>query len=132
MKQPDKIIVFDNSCVLCDTAVKFIFSKSNKDRYYFTHLNSEYFNSHLKVKYIFEETDSVVLIENDLIYYKSEAALKIAKNLRAPYKYLSYAKYIPVKLRDFIYDLIAKYRYKIFGRKKNCEYNKELSKFILD
>jgi predicted DCC family thiol-disulfide oxidoreductase YuxK len=63
---------------------------------------------------------SVVLIENKRIYFKSKAALKITKNLRHGWPILFLLIIIPRVIRDFIYDLIANHRFKWFGKKDNC------------
>jgi predicted DCC family thiol-disulfide oxidoreductase YuxK len=64
--------------------------------------------------------DSVVVIEGDRAYTKSAAALRIAKHLGVPYS-LSYALgHLPRSLRDWAYDLVAEYRYDVFGKREEC------------
>jgi predicted DCC family thiol-disulfide oxidoreductase YuxK len=62
----------------------------------------------------------VVFIENNQIYKKSDAVIKIASNLDGIYKYLKCIKIIPKFIRDYLYDLIAKNRYKLFGKRESC------------
>ena len=64
--------------------------------------------------------DTFVLVVGDKLYSKSTAALLVCKELKSPIKILYPLIILPKFLRDFIYDLIAKYRYKIFGRRDVC------------
>lgn len=127
-----KIIVFDNDCLLCNSAVKFIFANEKKSEFYFTHFNSDYFQNVLQKQYNFDEVDSIVLIDSGKVFYKSEAAFRIAGTLRFPIKAASYSKYFPKFISDTIYDFIARNRYSIFGKTDSCTFNPELSRRILD
>ena len=64
--------------------------------------------------------ESVILLDGESVYSKSTAALKIAKELSGSVKILYPLLILPKFLRDFFYDLIAKNRYKIFGKKDVC------------
>jgi predicted DCC family thiol-disulfide oxidoreductase YuxK len=66
--------------------------------------------------------DSIILYEpGTAYYYKSEAALKIAAKLDSFYSMLVVVfKILPTAFSDFIYDWIARNRYRWFGRKDNC------------
>lgn len=132
MKKYENIIVFDDSCVLCNASVRLIFENVKDNKFYFTHFNSDYFNSVLRESYNLESSDSVILIEGDKVFYKSEAAFRISKDFRFPLKALSYFRFLPKFLTDFCYDLIANNRYKIFGRTDSCVFDPELTKRILD
>lgn len=67
-----------------------------------------------------EGLDSVVLIENGKAFTKSTAALRIAKQLTGGWPLFYACIVIPAFIRDGIYDLVAKYRYSIFGKKTTC------------
>jgi predicted DCC family thiol-disulfide oxidoreductase YuxK len=64
--------------------------------------------------------EALLYLENDPLYGKSEAALRISRYLIFPFPLISFFFWIPVKLRDGVYDWFAKRRYKWFG-KKECE-----------
>jgi predicted DCC family thiol-disulfide oxidoreductase YuxK len=66
------------------------------------------------------KTDSILLIDQDKIYAKSTAALKIARQLSGGYPLLNICIIIPNFIRNWVYDLIAKHRYKWFGKKDAC------------
>ncbi len=116
-----KIILFDGVCNLCNSSVNFIIDNDRKNIFKFASLQSEsgsmLIEKHnLSAKFI----DSVILVDNDRAYIKSDAALRIAAELGGIYKILSFLRFIPKFIRDFFYDIIAKNRYKWFGKKDFC------------
>lgn len=120
--EPSKhIILFDGECNLCSFWVNYVIKKDEKDLFRFTSLQSERGKT-LLLKYKVDSViDSVVLIENEKIYIKSTAAFRILKTLGG-FKSMFYGLVIvPRVFRDFIYDVIAKYRYQWFG-KGDCEF----------
>jgi predicted DCC family thiol-disulfide oxidoreductase YuxK len=62
----------------------------------------------------------VLYIPNVVYYIKSDAALEIANDLNVFYQLLGMLKIFPKKIRDLVYDYIAKNRYKWFGKTENC------------
>ncbi|OHX65976.1 thiol-disulfide oxidoreductase DCC family protein [Flammeovirga pacifica] len=114
-----KVILFDGICNLCDKSVQFIIKKEKGDIFQFASLQSEEGKVLLK-KYHLDPnyTDSIVLITESKAFLKSEAALEIAKDLKSPYQLLRFGTIFPISFTDFIYDLIAKYRYTWFGKKE--------------
>jgi len=127
-----KIIVFDEHCLLCNRVVKFIFRNEKKPEFYFTKFNSAYFKTKLRNKYKLTDFNSVILIENGKVFYKSAAAFKIAKSLCYPFKIAAYLKYFPKFISDYLYDLVADNRYSIFGKTNSCSFEPELSERIID
>ena len=113
------IILFDGVCNLCEASVRFIIKHDKKNYFYFASQSSKLGKKLLK-EYHLEEIDGIVLIENNMAYIYSDAALKIAKNLDGYYKYLYAFRFIPKVFRDVLYKLVARYRYKVFGKKDSC------------
>jgi predicted DCC family thiol-disulfide oxidoreductase YuxK len=64
--------------------------------------------------------DSMIVIEDEKVYIKSSAALHISRYLDGYWKYLKFLKVLPPTFRNFLYDIVAKNRYKWFGKKDNC------------
>ena len=122
LSQNKKIILFDGICNLCNTSVQYIIKRDGKKIYSFASLQSDITKKILSQfnQKSFNNYDSIILIENEKVYYKSTAALRIAKNLSGLNKILYIFIIIPKPFRDFIYDFIAKNRYKWFGKKDNC------------
>jgi len=67
-----------------------------------------------------ENFTSLIYIENNNVYKKSTAFIRITRLFSYPIKSLSVLRFIPVNLRDFIYDIIARNRYTLFGRYEYC------------
>jgi len=116
------IILFDGFCNLCNTSVQFVLKHDTKKHFLLASLQSDAATKILLQlnKKSFKKFDSIVLIENEQLYFKSTAALKIAKNLGGFIKLLYVFIIVPTQIRDYIYDFIAKNRYKWFGKKDKC------------
>ncbi|MDT0650731.1 thiol-disulfide oxidoreductase DCC family protein [Autumnicola edwardsiae] len=117
-----KIILFDGVCNLCDGTVKFIIEHDKKDVFRFASLQSDFGKKMVAERGLDPEAiDSVILIEPGVVYYrKSTAALEISRHLSGGYSLLKNFLGLPEGFRDMVYDLIAKNRYKWFGKKENC------------
>ena len=76
------------------------------------------------------EFDSFILIRGENVFTKSTAALMISKTLSGPIKILYPFIFLPKFFRDFIYDLVAKHRYKLFGKRGVCRVPTEKEKFL--
>lgn len=64
--------------------------------------------------------DSFVLVEDGAAHLKSTAFLRIVARLSGPWPVLAVARFLPEGLRDRLYDLIARNRYRLFGRHNSC------------
>lgn len=111
------IVFFDGYCNLCSGSVQFIQKYESEEYFYFASLQSEFVNKNFPELVEEGKPESVVLLEKGEIYKRSDAALRIARHLKSPWKYLYHLKFIPVFIRDAIYRLIARYRYNIFGKR---------------
>jgi len=129
-----KIILFDGVCNLCNSSVHFIIKKDKKKQFLFTSLQSDAARDILlQFQLKNSELDSILLIENGQVYQKSDAILKIVKHLNGIWK-MSYGFIIiPKFIRDYVYIIIAKNRYRWFGKKEVCMIpTKELQMRFLD
>lgn len=116
------IILFDGECSFCNSSVKFVFKKDKNAYFKFTSLQSDVGRLILdKFNKLNEKIDTVILYENQKLYTKSTAALRIARKLKNGWKLLYMFIIIPRFLRDVVYDFIAKHRYKIVPKKEVCE-----------
>ena len=117
-----KIILFDGVCNLCDSAVQLIINNDKKDLFRFVALQSDL--GQIIIKHLGIDThkmDSIILYEPGLAYYlKADAALKIAKTLGGIYYFTSLFSILPNSFNNYVYDYIARNRYKWFGKKDNC------------
>ncbi|MDC6351453.1 thiol-disulfide oxidoreductase DCC family protein [Zeaxanthinibacter sp. PT1] len=117
-----KIILFDGVCNLCNGAVQFVIRRDKSHQFVFASLQSNVGQQLVLERRInTEELDSIILIEPSVAYYaKSDAALKIGQAFGGGWKLLAIFEWIPRPLRDAVYDLVARNRYRWFGRKEAC------------
>ncbi|WP_346321073.1 thiol-disulfide oxidoreductase DCC family protein [Chitinophaga sp. YIM B06452] len=115
------IILFDGVCNFCNASVNFVIRRDQHDRFRFAPLQSAVGQA-LQEQYQLDPNtlSTFILINNGKAYTKSTAALKVARRLGFPVN-LGYAFIIlPPFLRDAVYGLVAKNRYKWFGKKETC------------
>jgi predicted DCC family thiol-disulfide oxidoreductase YuxK len=117
MESEHPVILFDGVCNLCNASVQFILRNDRRELFRFTSLQSETAARLLGGP---PESDSIILIMNGRHYYKSTAALLIAARLRFPWPVFSVFLIVPPFIRNFIYSVIAKNRYRWFGKKPAC------------
>lgn len=129
------IILFDGVCNFCNYWVNFLITRDNKDKFRFAALQSDTGQA-LIAKFNLQkfEFDTIILIQGEEYFTKSTAALKIIKNIKGGIKILYPFIILPKKPRDIIYDLIAKNRYTLFGKKDVCRIptEQERKKFLAE
>ena len=116
MKNEKKVIVFDGICGLCNMSVNLLIKLDTDKIFQYTSLQGEF----VKTLNIEADIDSIIFYDGGMIYYKSTAILKILRSLGGVWVVTNIFYLIPVSIRDFFYDVIAKYRYKIFGKMQSC------------
>ncbi len=116
------IVLFDGYCNLCNSSVQFIIKHDKKKHFLLAPLQSDAAKNILLqlVQKSFKNIDSIILVKNNKILYKSDAALIIARNLDGLIKFVYPFIIVPRPLRDIVYNYIAKNRYKWFGKRKSC------------
>jgi predicted DCC family thiol-disulfide oxidoreductase YuxK len=118
---PGPVILFDGVCNLCNGAVRFVAERDPGGVFRFASLQSEAGQALLRLHGLRTgDFDSVVLVDDGRVRTKSTAALAIAARLSGPWPALSALRFIPTFLRDPVYDLVARYRYRVFGRSEEC------------
>ncbi|MDF2903921.1 MAG: hypothetical protein K0S25_1559 [Bacillus sp. (in: firmicutes)] len=114
------IILFDGVCNFCNQSVQFIIQNDPAEHYKFASLQGDIGKRLLNQYHVDKDINSIVLIENEKSYLKSSAALRISMKLNWPWKLFGIFLLIPRFIRDFFYDIVAKNRYRWFGRQENC------------
>lgn len=128
------IVLFDGVCNLCNHAVLFIIDRDKKNKYKFASLQSVEGKQLLqRFQISTQKLDSLVLISANKAFVKSTAALRIAYNLSGLWPLFYVFIIVPSFIRDIFYNLIAKYRYKMFGKSESCRYpSDELKSRFID
>ena len=129
-----QLILFDGVCNLCEASVQYVIRHDKKDVFRYTALQSDVGQEIIK-KFNVDRSkmDSILLYSSENgLSYKSTAALKIASKLGFPRNLLNLFLIVPVFIRNWVYDYIARNRYQWYGKKDECMIpTKELkSKFL--
>ncbi len=128
------IILFDGVCNLCDNLVNKIIKFDKHDNFRFVSLQSPLGIEIVKHIGISSVTiDSIIVYQvGKAYYYKSQAVFEIAKTIGGKFYFLKWLSYLPLFITNFLYDYVAKNRYKWYGKKDSCMIpSKEiLNKFI--
>ncbi len=116
-----KIILFDGVCTLCNGFVQFVIKHDTHVVFQFGALQSAAAQELLhKTAPAHNFPETVILIDDGQVFTKSSASLRILKHLRWPISWLYVCVVIPKFLRDAVYVLLAKNRYRLFGKKDSC------------
>lgn len=121
IQQGKPVILFDGVCNFCNSSVNFIIEKDADDNFRFASIQSEegkFLINWLEIDTV--KNDSIILIEGEKYYLRSSAALRIAKKLKGLWKLLYVFIIIPAFIRNIFYNIVAKYRYKLFGKRESC------------
>ena len=118
------VILFDGVCNLCNSAVQWVIERDKEGRFDFASLQSAAARRELAkvidAKEIDALPDSIVLLDSDGVHIRSAAALRIVRGLGSRFALLRLGIVLPRPIRDAIYDLIARNRYRWFGRRDAC------------
>jgi predicted DCC family thiol-disulfide oxidoreductase YuxK len=127
------LVLFDGKCNLCNGAVQFIIDHERSPVLQFAPLQSDLATERLTEAMGAEATralvlgatgsgdpDTIVMIEDGKAYTCSTAALRIAAHLTAPWRWAIVFYLVPRFLRDVVYRLIARNRYRLFGKTESC------------
>ncbi len=124
---PNPIILYDGVCGLCNRLVQFILKRDTRDRFRFAALQSKFAENLLKKHgLIAQQFDSVCLaldhgLSTERLQMSSSASISIFRELGIFWRALaSLFSLVPKALRDWGYNLIARYRYRIFGKYETC------------
>ena len=122
----NKIIFFDGACITCNSFIKYINKRDRNKSIFFSDLRGEKAILVLKENnLIINSIDTIIFINENKVYQKSDAIIEIIMALGNFYRLIVLTKIIPLKLRDYLYDLYAKKRL-LKVNNFSCEINNEL------
>jgi predicted DCC family thiol-disulfide oxidoreductase YuxK len=115
------VVLFDGVCNFCNSSVNLIIDKDKSNKFRFAALQSD---AGIKLQKKFglnpDDLKTFILVEDDKYYTKTTAALRIAKDLKFPWNLSYIFIIIPPFIRNIAYNIIARYRYKWFGKREEC------------
>ena len=114
------IIFFDGVCNLCNSSVQFVIKKDKDNKFRFASLQSQAGQEILQ-QFNLSQSDfnSFILFEDGKLYTRSTAALRVLSQLRG-WKWSRIFNVVPRFLRDGVYNVVARNRYKWFGKQESC------------
>jgi len=127
---PDKVILFDSLCNLCNGWSRFVLKRDTQALFTFCRVQSPAGQELLaRLGLPLDTFETVILLERApnsdkggyRDYHKSEAALRIAAQLSGPWRHLALLRVLPRGLRDLVYDAVARNRYRLFGKRRECK-----------
>ena len=128
LKTKMNIIVFDGVCNFCNRVVQIIIRHDPSAQIHFTAQQTEAGEKLLHQYSIKESISSVVFITKGAVYYQLDAVIEIAKLLTGWPSVFKYTIIVPRFFRNYIYQLIAANRYRLFGKLDQCMVPKEEDK----
>jgi len=116
----DDVILYDGVCVFCSRWVRFVAVRDKARRFRFTAIQSGYGTRLAQAFGINpDDPDTNAVIHGGEVFFKSDAALMVLSQLPG-WRWVSALRRVPDPLRDAVYNLVARHRYKIFGKYEEC------------
>jgi predicted DCC family thiol-disulfide oxidoreductase YuxK len=120
----ETILFYDGLCGLCDQLVQFLLKHDSHGRIYYVALQSDLAKKLLMERGVAQEEllelSTVYFLQDDVVYRRSGAVLRVVSLLPAPWSLAKVFLIIPPFLADPLYRLVANLRYRIFGRLDQC------------
>lgn len=124
MERKSNIIFFDDSCKLCNGAVRFLVKHDRKSRFKFSGTQScQRYLSLNKKEVLNEFQQTIVYLRNNKYLTHSDALLYILRDIGGIWSYFFVFIIIPGSVRNIFYNLVARNRYRFRGGNKSCNVN---------
>lgn len=124
LKTSRLILLYDGTCGLCNRSVQFLIRHDEKSRILFAALQSRFGESVRQRHTELRTVDSAVLVEQfsegEQVFTKSDAVLRLVRYLGGVWRLAVVVYIIPRAVRDYVYDQLARRRYKWFGKYDEC------------
>lgn len=115
------VILFDSQCVLCSANARFILRHDRRCRFRLAAMQSEAGAALFRAHGIDPaDPDTLIVVEGDRARRNSDAVIAIWSDLGWPWRGVQALRLVPRPLRDAVYRLVARNRYRLFGRRETC------------
>ena len=118
------IVLYDGECGLCDRSVQWLLDHDSKGAFFYSPLQGETAADIFSRNPLPEGLDSIVFVrkshEAEQLYWYSNAAVEITRELSWPWRFFSYFRVVPRFFRDWLYRLVARNRLRFFGKVDSC------------
>ena len=120
-KLPARVLFFDGVCVMCNGIVRRLLRIDRSHEFYFAPLQGETAAAaRSRYPQIPSTLETMVYLEEGRVYLRSAGVLRVARLLPYPWKVLSWFRILPSFITDLIYELVARSRYRVFGKYEQC------------
>jgi predicted DCC family thiol-disulfide oxidoreductase YuxK len=117
----DQLVIFDGACNLCNDSIQFIIKHDRNKKFLFTAFQSGFGQDMIRQLGLPSTIQStVVYVKGGVPCFKSKAVLEILRDLGCGWNLLYVLILIPPFIRNFLYNIIAKNRYRLFGKRESC------------
>ncbi|MGE3163424.1 MAG: thiol-disulfide oxidoreductase DCC family protein [Planctomycetota bacterium] len=129
---PGVLVMFDGECNLCSGFVDFCLRRDPLGKIRFLSRQSAAGQALLRRHDLPSDLESMVVVEGDRVFIRSDAALRAFRHLRMPWPLLSWLSIVPRWLRNPAYRIVARSRYRLFGHRRTCRVptEAERSRFV--
>jgi predicted DCC family thiol-disulfide oxidoreductase YuxK len=118
---PQNVVLFDGVCNLCNGAVNFLIDIDHQQKLHFASLQSDFGQRVLQAQGLDTfQFDSFVFLQGTQFYTRSRAALEVARTLGGFWQLAYGFMLVPSFIRDGVYNLVSRYRYRWFGKLEAC------------
>jgi predicted DCC family thiol-disulfide oxidoreductase YuxK len=115
------VVLFDGICGLCTFSIRFVLERDHRRVFRFATIQSDFGQRVYKHFGLDPDNpDTFVVLSDDRVYTRSDAAIEIARRLGGFWRICVVAKLVPRPIRDFLYGVVARHRYEWFGRHESC------------
>lgn len=115
---PDKLLLYDGVCNLCNGLVAFVFRNDRRGRVHFAPLESHFAARITGGRS--RNIDTAVYIRGGDMYLRSDAVLHLLRDMGGGFRLFYLLRFLPAGFRNWVYDRVAANRYQWFGRKEEC------------
>ena len=118
---PPQLLFYDGVCAMCNGIVKTMLRLDKERVFHFAPLQGETAELARRLHPDFpSELETVVYVRNGEVFLRSRAAALAMQQMPYPAKALSWFRFLPVWLTDFFYGIVARVRYRVFGKYEVC------------
>jgi predicted DCC family thiol-disulfide oxidoreductase YuxK len=116
----DDVILYDGVCVFCSRWMRFVATRDAERRFRFTTIQSDY-GRRLAQAFGIDpaDPDTNAVVHGGVAYFRSDAALTVLSHLPG-WRWVGVLRAVPKAWRDGVYNLVARNRYRIFGKYEAC------------
>ncbi|MEM9074620.1 MAG: DCC1-like thiol-disulfide oxidoreductase family protein [Myxococcota bacterium] len=119
-----RLVLYDGVCGLCDKSVQWLLENDPEGRLRFAPLQGDTAAEVLARHPEVGDIDSIIYVEgtgdDEKVYWRSQAIFRLARHLQTGWRRLAIFRFVPAFLTDLGYRLIAKLRYRIWGKLDSC------------